>query len=141
MSYPSIQEIGDEIVEEFSWFSSWEEKYEHLIEMGRQLPIIEDVYKTDDRLVRGCQSRVWLHAESEDQRVVFRADSDAIITKGIVALLVRALSHQPAEDIVRSDLSFIDAIGLKAHLSPTRSNGLVSMIQQMKQYAGSQLNH
>lgn len=141
MSYPSIQEIGDEIVEEFSWFSSWEEKYEHLIEMGRQLPIIDDVYKTDDRLVRGCQSRVWLHAESEDQRVVFRADSDAIITKGIVALLVRALSHQPAEDIVRSDLSFIDAIGLKAHLSPTRSNGLVSMIQQMKQYAGSQLNH
>lgn len=141
MSYPSIQEIGDEIVEEFSWFSSWEEKYEHLIEMGRQLPIIDDVYKTDDRLVRGCQSRVWLHAESEDQRVVFRADSDAIITKGIVALLVRALSHQPAEDIVQSDLSFIDAIGLKAHLSPTRSNGLVSMIQQMKQYAGSQLNH
>ena len=141
MSYPSIQEIGDEIVEEFSWFSSWEEKYEHLIEMGRQLPIIDNVYKTDDRLVRGCQSRVWLHAESEDQRVVFRADSDAIITKGIVALLVRALGHQPAEDIVRSDLSFIDAIGLKAHLSPTRSNGLVSMIQQMKQYAGSQLNH
>lgn len=141
MSYPSIQEIGDEIVEEFSWFSSWEEKYEHLIEMGRQLPIIDEAYKTDDRLVRGCQSRVWLHAESEDQRVVFRADSDAIITKGIVALLVRALSHQPAEDIVRSDLSFIDAIGLKAHLSPTRSNGLVSMIQQMKQYAGSQLNH
>ncbi len=141
MSYPSIQEIGDEIVEEFSWFSSWEEKYEHLIEMGRQLPIIDEAYKTDDRLVRGCQSRVWLHAESEDQRVVFRADSDAIITKGIVALLVRALSHQPAEDIVRSDLSFIDTIGLKAHLSPTRSNGLVSMIQQMKQYAGSQLNH
>ena len=141
MSHPSIQEIGEEIVEEFSWFSSWEEKYEHLIEMGRQLPIIDAAYKTDDRLVRGCQSRVWLHADSEDQRVVFRADSDAIITKGIVALLVRALSHQTPEDIVRSDLSFIDTIGLKAHLSPTRSNGLVSMIQQMKQYAGSQLNH
>lgn len=94
MSHPSIQEIGEEIVEEFSWFSSWEEKYEHLIEMGRQLPIIDAAYKTNERLVRGCQSKVWLHAESEDHRVVFRADSDAIITKGIVALLVRALSHQ-----------------------------------------------
>jgi cysteine desulfuration protein SufE len=129
----SISEIEKEIIEEFEIFGEdWEAKYEHLIDLGRSLPLIEEKYKTDDRLIKGCQSRVWMHSELKNGKVIFTADSDAIITKGMVALMVRVLSDQKPEDIVNADLSFIDKIGLKEHLSPTRANGLVSMIKQMK---------
>lgn len=129
----SIQETEKEIIEEFELFGDdWESKYEHLIEIGKSLPLIEEKYKTDDRLIKGCQSRVWLHSEVKDGKVHFTADSDAIITKGLVALMVRVLSDQKAEDIVNADLSFVDKIGLKEHLSPTRANGLLNMIKQMK---------
>jgi cysteine desulfuration protein SufE len=129
----NIQEIENEIVDEFELFGDdWEGKYEHLIELGRSLPLIEEKYKTDDRLIKGCQSRVWLHSEIKDGKVIYTADSDAIITKGLVALMVRVLSGQKPEDIVNADLTFINKIGLKEHLSPTRANGLVSMIKQMK---------
>lgn len=129
----SIAEIEKEIVEEFELFGDdWEQKYEHLIELGKSLPIIASQYKTDDRLIKGCQSRVWMHSELKDGKVVFTADSDAIITKGMVALMVRVLSEQKPKDIVDAKLDFINQIGLKEHLSPTRANGLVSMIKQMK---------
>jgi cysteine desulfuration protein SufE len=129
----SIQDIEKEIIEEFELFGDdWEGKYEHLIELGKSLPLIEEKYKTEDRLIKGCQSRVWLHSKLENGKVVYTADSDAIITKGLVALMVRVLSDQKPEDIVNADLSFVDKIGLKEHLSPTRANGLVSMIKQMK---------
>jgi cysteine desulfuration protein SufE len=129
----SIAEIENEIIEEFELFGDdWEQKYEHLIDLGRSLPLIEEKYKTDDRLIKGCQSRVWMHSELKDGQVVFTADSDAIITKGMVALMIRVLSGQKPKDIVEADLSFVDKIGLKEHLSPTRANGLVSMIKQMK---------
>jgi cysteine desulfuration protein SufE len=124
-----------EIIEDFELFSDWEDKYEYIISLGKELPLIKDEYKTDDYLVRGCQSRVWLHAEKQGENIVFTADSDAIITKGIIALLVRVLSNQPAAEVAKSDLDFINKIGLKDHLSPNRSNGLVSMIQKMKTYA------
>jgi cysteine desulfuration protein SufE len=136
----SIEAIQQEIIEEFSFFGEWMEKYEYLIELGKGLPMIDDQYKTDDHLIRGCQSRVWLHAELENDQVVFTADSDAIITKGIIALLIRVLSHQAPEDIAQAELHFIDDIGLKEHLSPTRSNGLVSMVKQMKYYGVAFLN-
>ena len=129
----SIAEIENEIIEEFELFGDdWEGKYEHLIELGKSLPIISSENKTDNKLIKGCQSRVWMHSELKDGKVVFTADSDAIITKGMVALMVRVLSNQKAGDIVSADLAFIDKIGLKEHLSPTRANGLVSMIKQMK---------
>jgi cysteine desulfuration protein SufE len=129
----SIKEVENEIVEEFEIFGEdWEGKYEHLIDLGRSLPIIEEKYKTEDRLIKGCQSRVWMHSELKDGKIFFSADSDAIITKGMVALMVRVLSDQKPEDVVNADLAFIDKIGLKEHLSPTRANGLVSMIKQMK---------
>jgi len=129
----AIAEIENEIVEEFELFGDdWEQKYEHLIELGKSLPLIDAKHKTDDRLIKGCQSRVWLHSELKDGKVIFTADSDAIITKGLVALMVRVLSEQKPQDIVNAELSFIDKIGLKEHLSPTRANGLVSMIKQMK---------
>jgi cysteine desulfuration protein SufE len=129
----SIPEIENEIVEEFELFGDdWEGKYEHLIELGKCLPIISPENKTDDKLIKGCQSKVWMHSELKDGKIIFTADSDAIITKGMVALMVRVLSNQKPEDIVNADLSFIDKIGLKEHLSPTRANGLVSMIKQMK---------
>ncbi len=129
----TIKEIEQEIIEEFEIFGDdWEGKYEHLIELGKSLPIIEEKYKTEDRLIKGCQSRVWMHSQLKDGKIVFTADSDAIITKGMVALMVRVLSDQKPEDVVNADLSFIDTIGLKQHLSPTRANGLVSMIKQMK---------
>lgn len=128
-----IAEIEQEIIDEFELFGSdWEGKYEHLIELGKSLPIISAENKTDNKLVKGCQSKVWLHSEIKDGKIIFTADSDAIITKGMVALMVRVLSNQKAEDIVNADLSFVDTIGLKEHLSPTRANGLVSMIKQMK---------
>lgn len=131
----SISEIENEIIEEFSMFDDWMEKYEHLIELGKELPIIEEDQKTNENIIKGCQSRVWLHAEKENGIISYSADSDAIITKGIIALLIRVLNHQNPKEIVDAKLEFIDKIGLKEHLSPTRSNGLVSMVKQMKVYA------
>jgi cysteine desulfuration protein SufE len=131
----SIQEIQNEIVDEFALFDEWMDKYEHIIELGKDLPIIKEKYKTDDNLIKGCQSRVWLHAELVDDKIIFTADSDAIITKGIVALIIRVFSNQTPQDIAVSDANFIDEIGLKEHLSPTRSNGLLSMLKQIKMYA------
>lgn len=130
-----IAEIEQEIIDEFSLFDDWMDKYEHIIGLGKELPLIEESLKTDDLLIKGCQSRVWLHAKMEDGKVIYTADSDAIITKGIISLLVRALSGQTPDTIINTDLSFIDQVGLKEHLSPTRSNGLVSMVKQMKLYA------
>ncbi len=131
----SIQEIQEEIINEFSYFDDWMDRYNHLIEMGKSCPIIDDKFKTKNYLITGCQSRVWLHARQNDGRIIFTADSDAVITKGIVNLLIRVFSNQPIEAIIDADISFIDKIGLKEHLSPTRSNGLMSMIKQMKLYA------
>jgi len=131
----TIQEIEKEIVDEFSFFPEWMEKYEHLIDLGKNLPLIDDKYKTEDHLIKGCQSRVWLHADLDGDKIKFTADSDAVITKGIIALMIRVLNNQEPKDIVDADLAFIDEIGLKEHLSPTRSNGLVSMVKQMKLYA------
>lgn len=131
----SIKEIESDIISEFEMFDDWMDKYNYIIETGKSLPLIDPEYKQDQFLIKGCQSQVWLHAALEDGKVVFRADSDALITRGIVGLLIRVLSNQPAHDIVDAELSFIDAIGLKEHLSPTRSNGLVNMIKQMKLYA------
>lgn len=131
----AIAEIERKIVNEFSVFEDWMDKYNYLIDMGKTLPLIEEKYKTDQYLISGCQSRVWLSAELEEGKVIYKADSDAVITKGIINLLIRVLSNQAPEDIVSTNLNFIDEIGLKEHLSPTRSNGLTSMIKQMKLYA------
>ena len=131
----SIIEIQAEILEDFNMFENWIQKYEYLIDLGKDLPSIDDKYKVKDNLIKGCQSRVWLHAEENDQKIIFSADSDAIMTKGIIALLIRVLSGQKAGDIANADLDFINKIGLKEQLSPTRANGLVSMIKQMKIYA------
>ncbi|AMD84259.1 Cysteine desulfuration protein SufE [Capnocytophaga haemolytica] len=131
----TIQQVQAEVVEEFSFLKDWEERYAYLIDLGKELPLIDNQYKTDDYLIKGCQSKVWLFAQLADGKVLFTADSDAIITKGIVALLVRVFSGQAPEDIAKADTGFIDQIGLKEHLSPTRANGLVSMIEQMKRYA------
>lgn len=131
----SIKEKAQEVVDEFSMFDDWMDKYNYLIEMGKSLPLIDSKHKTENNLISGCQSRVWLHAEMQEDKVIFSADSDAVITKGIAYLLIRVLSHEKPEDILEADLSFIDQIGLKEHLSPTRSNGLVSMIKQIKMYA------
>ena len=131
----TINEIQDELIEEFSLFGDWMEKYENIIQMGKELPLIEEQYKTDDNLIKGCQSRVWLHADYKDGNIVFTADSDAIITKGLVSMVVRVLSNHTPDEIMNADLYFVDQIGLKEHLSVTRSNGLVSMIKQMKLYA------
>lgn len=116
-------------------FDDWMQRYEYMIELGKSLPLIEERYKTDDNLIKGCQSKVWVHAELEGNRLEFTADSDAIITKGIIAILVRAFSGQRPMDIIEADTGFIDQIGLKEHLSPTRANGLVSMVKQLKLYA------
>lgn len=132
----TIDEQIKEITEEFEFFGEdWESKYEHLIDLGKSLPLIKAELKTDDRVIKGCQSTVWLNAELNDGKIVYTADSDAIITKGMVALIIRVLSEQKPEDVVKADLSFVDKIGLKEHLSPTRANGLVSMINQMKKEA------
>jgi len=130
-----IDQLQNEVIEEFALFDDWMDKYDHLIGLGKDLPLIDPALKTDDHLIRGCQSQVWLNAEMKDGKVHFTADSDAIITKGIIATLVRVLNDQSPENIVNADLHFIDAIGLKEHLSPTRSNGLLAMIKQMKIYA------
>tara|TARA_R110002096_G_scaffold94668_1_gene213003 strand:+ start:297 stop:716 length:420 start_codon:yes stop_codon:yes gene_type:complete len=131
----TIQETQQEIVEEFEMFEDWMQKYEYLIELGKSLPLIAEDYKTEDNLIKGCQSKVWLHAENDGNKVTYTADSDAIITKGLIALMIRSLSNQTPEEIVAADMSFVDKVGLKEHLSPTRANGLVSMIKQMKYYA------
>ncbi|MGJ5642742.1 SufE family protein [Formosa sp. S-31] len=131
----SIQDIQNDIIDEFSMFEDWEERYQYMIDLGKTLPLIEDQYKTDDNLIKGCQSKVWVHAEMNDNKVVFTADSDAIITKGIIAILIRTFSNQHPQDIINADTAFIDEIGLKEHLSPTRANGLVSMVKQLKMYA------
>ncbi|MEP7142161.1 MAG: SufE family protein [Ferruginibacter sp.] len=131
----SINEIQDELIEEFSLFGNWMEKYEHIIQMAKELPIIEEQYKQDENLIKGCQAKVWLRADFKEGKISFTADSDAIITKGLVGMVVRVLSdHTPAE-IMHAELYFVDAVGLKEHLSMTRSNGLLSMIKQMKMYA------
>ncbi|WP_088340109.1 SufE family protein [Robiginitalea sediminis] len=135
MEQQDIASIQEDIVGEFSMFDDWMQRYEYMIELGKSLPKIEDQYKTDDHLIKGCQSKVWVHAELQDGKLVFTADSDAIITKGIIGILIRAFSHQKPADIIAAKTDFIDEIGLKEHLSPTRANGLVSMIKQLKLYA------
>lgn len=130
-----IKEIQEEIVDEFSMFDDWDERYQYVIDLGKNLPLIDEKYKTDDNLVKGCQSKVWLHAEEIEGKIEFTADSDAIITKGIIAILVRVFSGQKADAILDADTVFIDEIGLKEHLSPTRANGLVSMVRKIKMYA------
>lgn len=131
----TIEEKQQEVIEEFALFEDWMQKYEHIIELGKELPLIDPAHKDDDHLIKGCQSRVWLNASKTDNGAVeFTADSDAIITKGMIALMIRVLSGQPAKDIAAADLHFVKDIGLHEHLSPTRSNGLVSMIKQMKFY-------
>lgn len=131
----SIEEIQAEIVDEFAMFEDWMQRYEYMIELGKSLPIIEEKYQTDDNLIKGCQSKVWLHAEYKDGKVYFTANSDAILTKGIIAILIRSFSGQSPEEIFNAKMDFIDEIGLKEHLSPTRANGLVSMIKQIKMYS------
>ncbi len=131
----SINDIQEEIIEEFSVFDDWMDKYQLIIDLGNSLPHLDERYKTEDNLIEGCQSRVWLHAEMMNGKVIFQADSDAIITKGLIGLLIRVWSEQTPADIIASDLHFIDAIGLSEHLSPTRSNGLLSMVRQMRCYA------
>lgn len=131
----TIQEIQEEIVDEFAMFDDWMQRYEYMIELGKALPLIDEKYKIDENLIKGCQSKVWVHAELKDEKLVFTADSDAIITKGIVAILIRAFSNHHPSPIIEADTKFIDDIGLKEHLSPTRANGLVSMIKQLKMYA------
>ena len=130
-----IKEIQDQIVEEFNIFDSWMDKYEYLIELGKSVPVIDDINKTDDNIIKGCQSKVWLHAQENDGIVEFSADSDAIITKGIVSLLIRTFSNQKPDDIINASLDFIDDIGLRQHLSPNRANGLNNMIKKIKFYA------
>ncbi|MEO6884031.1 MAG: SufE family protein [Bacteroidia bacterium] len=128
----NITETEQEIIEEFELFDDWMGKYEHIIELGKSLPMIKAEFKTDDRLIKGCQSKVWLHSELLDEKIIFSADSDAIITKGLVALIIRVLSHHTPQEILDAKMEFINKIGLQQHLSPTRSNGLLSMIKQMK---------
>lgn len=131
----TINEIQDDIIEEFSGFDDWLDRYQLLIDLGSEQPALDDQYKTDSNLIEGCQSRVWLQADYVDGKVLFRAESDALIVKGIVALLVKVYSGHTPDEILGSDLYFVEAIGLKEHLSPTRSNGLLSMIKQMRLYA------
>jgi cysteine desulfuration protein SufE len=131
----TINEIQDSIVEEFSMFEDWMDKYNLLIDLGKELPVIDPKYKVKDFLIEGCQSKVWLHPDFDGNLITFTADSDAIITRGIVALLIKVLSNRTPEEILNSDLYFIDKIGLRQNLSPTRSNGLLSMVRQMKLYA------
>ncbi len=131
----TINEIQGELIEEFSLFGDWMEKYENIIQMGKELPVMDEQYKKEENLIKGCQAKVWLHADYKDGKVFFSADSDAIITKGLVSMVIRVLSGHTPEEIVQADLYFVDKIGLREHLSMTRSNGLLSMIKQMKMYA------
>ena len=131
----TIKDAQDEIIDEFLMFDDWAERYEYIIDLGKSLPMIDEQYKTDANLIRGCQSKVWLHAEQNDGKIEFTADSDAILTKGVIAIMIRVFSGQNAQDILDASTDFVDEIGLKEHLSPTRANGLVSMIKQIKMYA------
>ena len=131
----NINKIQEELVEEFSYLGDWMDKYEHIIQLGKELPLIDEDYKKDENLIKGCQAKVWLHADYKEGKIFFTADSDAIITKGLVSMVIRILSNHTPDEIVHSDLYFVDKLGLKEHLSVTRSNGLVSMIKQMKMYA------
>jgi cysteine desulfuration protein SufE len=131
----TIKEIQQEIVEEFSMFDDWDERFQYVIDLGKSLPLIDEQYKVEENTIKGCQSKVWLHGKLTDGKVVFTADSDAIITKGIIAILIRVFSNQKPADILEADTQFIDKIGLKDQLSPTRANGLVSMVKQIKMYA------
>ena len=137
----TIADIQEEIIEEFAFFDDWMQRYEHMIALGKSLPLIDPKYKTEQYIIKGCQSKVWLHAELQDGKMVLTADSDAIITKGIVALLIKVFNNQTPEAIVAAELDFIDEIGLKEHLSPTRANGLVSMVKQIKLYAVAYQTH
>lgn len=134
----TIKEIQEEIIEEFLMFDDWMQRYEHIIESGKALPKIAGEYKNEDHLIKGCQSRVWLHAEPKEDKLVFSADSDAILTKGIIALLLRVYSERTPEEILDTEPFFIEEIGLKEHLSPTRANGLLSMVKQIKLLALAQ---
>lgn len=136
----TINEKQDGIVEDFELFSDWMEKYEYIIQLGKDLPLIGEQYKTDDNLIRGCQSKVWLHPEYKEGKLFFTADSDALITKGLVSMVVSVLSGHTPQEIVDAEIYFIDKIGLKNHLSPTRSNGLLSMLKQIKMYAVAYLS-
>ena len=131
----TIKELQEEIVDEFLMFDDWMERYEYIIELGKSIPLIDEQYKTGDNAIKGCQSKVWLFAEQKNKKIIFTADSDAILTKGIIALLLRVFSNHTPQEILDANTSFIDEIGLKEHLSPTRANGLVSMIKQLKLYA------
>lgn len=131
----TINEIQDELIEDFAFFEDWMEKYEYIIQLGKELPLIDDRYKQDEYLIKGCQAKVWLHADHQAGRIIYTADSDAVITKGLVSLMIKVLSNHTPEEIAQSELYFIDEIGLKEHLSPTRANGLLSMVKQMKLYA------
>lgn len=131
----SIKELESQIISEFSLFDDWMDKYQYIIELGKSLPLIDPQFKTDQYVITGCQSRVWLHADLAGGKIIFTADSDAVITKGIVNILIRVLSDHSPQEILDADMGFVDTIGLKEHLSPTRSNGLTSMIKQMKLYA------
>ncbi|MFT4757646.1 MAG: cysteine desulfuration protein SufE [Vicingaceae bacterium] len=130
-----IKDIQEEIVAEFSMFDDWMERYEYIIELGKNLPLIKEEFKIENNLIKGCQSKVWLQGEQAEDKVAFTADSDAILTKGIIAILIRTFSNQSPTDILEANMDFIDEIGLKEHLSPTRANGLVSMIKNIKMYA------
>ena len=131
----TIKEIQEEIIDEFSMFEDWMERYEYIIDLGKSLSLIDEAFKIEENLIKGCQSKVWLHSELKNNTLTFSADSDAILTKGIVALLLRVFDGQKPADIIKAEMSFIDQIELKEHLSPTRANGLVSMIKQIKLYA------
>ena len=131
----NIKEIQDDIVEEFALFEDWMQKYEYMIELGKSIDLIDSKNKVDSNLIKGCQSKLWLFAELKNGKIIYSADSEAIITKGIAAILLRVFSNQTPLDVLNSDLKYIDEIGLKEHLSPTRANGLISMIKQMKYYA------
>lgn len=131
----TINELQDEVIEEFSDFEDWMDKYQLLIDLGNELEPLDEQYKTENNLIEGCQSRVWVQADFEDGKLVFKAESDALIVKGIIALLIRVLSGHTPQEILDSELYFIDAIGLKDHLSPTRSNGLLAMVKQIRMYA------
>ena len=131
----SINQEQDEIIADFEYLTNWDDKYEYIISLSKELPLISDEYKKEENLIKGCQSRVWLHADYRDGKLFFTADSDAIITKGLVSMIIKVLNGQTPGDIVAAGIYFIDAIGLRSHLSPTRSNGLLSMLKQIKLYA------
>ena len=135
MKNKTINEIEQEIISEFAMFDTWMDKYEYIIELGKSLPLIDEKFKIDDYKVSGCQSQLWVKADKDNDRIIFSADSDAIISKGLISLLIRVLSNQKPEDIAKAKLEFIDKIGMKEHLSPNRANGLQAMIDRMKRFA------